>query len=592
MAILLQLQDITKSYGTRLLFDAATVSMADGQKIGFIGANGSGKTTLLRMILGQEDVDKGKVIKFEKTRLGYLEQQEIIDPNETVMAYLERVSGRESWECAKAAGSFDLKNERLEAPFGSLSGGCQMRVRLAGMFAREPNFVLLDEPTNYLDLQTVLLLENVLRTFRGAVLLVSHDREFLKNVCTHTLELEHEKLTLFSGDIEAYLQYKEERLEEEKRFNKKVAAQRKHLQVFVDRFRYKAALAAQAQSKLKQISRLKSIDIAHSIRTVHLNIQANPQRKATAIDCQDLTIGYGSTKPVISSINVETERGEHIALLGENGQGKSTFLKTIAAELPALAGKFKWGHGLRIAYYAQHVPQMLPKHGTAESYLKSCAPSMPMEDIWHNAGNFLFTKDDLSKPISVLSGGERARLCLAGICLSRYDVLLLDEPTNHLDFNTVEALAEALEEYPGTIIFVSHSRTFTAQLATKIWEMKNGRLREYPWPYEMYVHELKEEEDLDVTQDEVSEIPARSQAVVYQELKREKRANARLEQGMEKLKNEQQNIFDWYEMNPLDKDPEKRRKLDEIQAALQEQEKEWYSSLERIESLKNEQRVQ
>ena len=590
MAILLQLQGITKTYGTRLLFNAATVSIAEGQRIGFVGANGSGKTTLLRMILGQEGIDQGKVVQFEKTRLGYLEQQEKIDPTETVIAYLERVSGRASWECAKAGGRFDLKNERLSAPFKSLSGGYQMRVRLAGMFAREPNLILLDEPTNYLDLQTVLLLENVLRSFRGAVLLVSHDREILKNVCTHTLELEHEKLTLFPGNIEAYLQYKEERLKEEKQFNKKVEAQQRHLQNFVDRFRFKASLASQAQSKLKQIARLKTIEIAHSIRTVHLNIPADPQRKATAIECRDLTIGYDPAKPVIADINVETERGEHIALLGENGQGKSTFLKTIAKELPALGGSFKWGHGLRIAYYAQHVPQMLPKQGTAESYLISCAPAMVMEDIWRHAGNFLFTKDDLAKPISFLSGGERARLCLAGICLSRYDVLLLDEPTNHLDFDTVEALAEALQEYPGTVIFVSHSRTFVAQLATKIWEIKNGKLRLYPWPYEMYVHELKVEEELDVAQDEIPKTAARTLTDVYQDMKREKRSIERLEQNVAHVKKDQRNIFNWYETHPLEQDIKKAKKLKEIELALQELEKEWYSSLERIELLEKEQK--
>jgi len=586
MATLLQLQDVTKSYGPRLLFDSASVSIADGQRVGFVGANGSGKTTLLRMILGQESADRGKITVYPDTRLGYLEQQERIDPDETVSAYLERVSGQAAWVCARFAGRFNLKKDRLAAPFGSLSGGYQMRVRLAGMFAREPNLILLDEPTNYLDLQTILFLEQALKSFRGAVLLVSHDREFLKNVCTHTLELAHEKLTLFPGDIEAYLAYKEERLKETERYNKKVQAQRKHLQTFVDRFRYKAALATQAQSKIKQIARLKEIAIAHSIRTVHLHISAPPQKKATALSCRELAIGYDASNPVVTDITVEAERGEHIAILGENGQGKSTFLKTLAGEIPALGGSIKWGHGLRAAYYAQHIPQMLPTHGTAGSYLVSLAPYLPMENIWQLAGNFLFSKDDLEKPISVLSGGERARLCLAGICLGRYDVLLLDEPTNHLDFDTVEALAEAIDEYVGTVLFVSHSRTFVAQVATSIWDIKDGQLHRYPWPYELYVQEIKTEEGLnDPAEDNQPDTPVRTRADIHQDLQRENNTAKRIEKTMESLKKEQQEIYTWLEGHPTEPDVAKLKRLKEIDVISQEQEQAWLVSLERIQAL-------
>ena len=592
MSILLQLQEITKSFGPRRLFSAATVSIAEGERIGFVGANGSGKTTLLRMILGKEQVEEGRVVIHPGTRLGYLEQQEVIPPEETVLQYLQRVSGKEAWECAKVAGGFALKNERLDAPFATLSGGYQMRVRLAGMLAREPNLLLLDEPTNYLDLQTILLLEEVLRHFRGAILLVSHDREFLKNVCTHTLEVAHEKLTLFAGDIEAYLAYKEERLEEERRYNKKVEAQRKHLQEFVDRFRAKASLATLAQSKMKQIARLKTIDIAHSIRTVRIQIPVAPQRKATAIACKELTIGYDAEHPIVRDISVEAQRGDHIAVLGENGQGKSTFLKTIAGELPALAGSFKWGHGLRVAYYAQHVPQMLPKQGSADAYLRYIAPQADNETLWRTAGNFLFSKDDLEKPISVLSGGERARLCLAGICLGRYDVLLLDEPTNHLDFDTVEALAEALEEYAGTVIFVSHSRTFVSQIATGIWDLKQGKLHRYPWPYEVYVYEAKTQETLPALLEDKDAEPfvGRTKAVVYQELQQEKRQLKRIEKEVDDLQAERRAILAWFAENAMLQDVGKAKRLKEIEETLTRQELVWVSLQEKIDALEEERR--
>jgi len=596
MSIVLQLHEISKSFGPRQLFDAATVSVDEGQKIGLIGANGTGKTTLLKMILGKEPLDRGTIAIHPNTRLGYLEQQEVIPPEETVLAYLTRVSKREPWECARAAGAFDLKNERLEAPFGSLSGGYQMRVRLAGVFVREPNLLLLDEPTNYLDLQTVLLLEEVLRAYRGAVLLVSHDREFLKNVCTHTLELEHQKLTLYPGDIEAYFAFKEERMAEMVRYNKKIQNQQKHLQSFVDRFRFKASLASQAQSKLKQIARLKSIEILHSTRTVRMHIPVAPQKKALAFECKNLAVGYEKEKPILDEITFEIMRGEHLAVVGENGQGKSTLLKTLANELPALTGNIKWGHNLSVAYYAQHVPEMLPMNGTANAYLTSLAKNALPEDIWRMGGNFLFSKDDLEKPISILSGGERARLCLAGICLGKYDILLLDEPTNHLDFDTVEALGEALEEYEGTIIFVSHGRTFVSQVATAILEIKDGHAKRYPYPYEIYVYELKSHETFVPPSEEIpaseGEVPfVRVKSEIWQDIQKEKRALKRLEETMQELTREKSRLFIYFTNHPTDLDPAKPKRLKEIDAELLTQESTWFAAQDRIETLEKELRT-
>jgi len=593
MSIVLQLQGISKSFGLRRLFDEATVSVAEGQRIGLIGANGSGKTTLLRMILGQESLDEGKVVLHPNARLGYLEQNEVIPPNETVIDYLVRVSDREPWECAKMAGSFEVKHEKLEAPFLSLSGGYQMRVRLAGILVREPNLLLLDEPTNYLDLQTVLLLEDVLRTYRGALLLISHDREFLKNVCTHTLELEHEKLTLFPGNIEAYFEYKEGRLEEARRYNKKIEAQRRHLQDFVDRFRYKASKANQAQSKMKQIDKLKTIEIAHSLRTVRIKIQAPPQKNALALECKDLAVGYQADKPVLEQINFEINRGEHLAVLGENGQGKSTFLKTIADQLPLLSGSYKWGHNLRVAYYAQHVPLMLPTIGTAGDYLQTAAGRILPEDMMRMAGNFLFTKDDLEKPISVLSGGERARLCLAGICLGRYDVLVFDEPTNHLDFDTVEALGEALSEYEGTIIFVSHSRTFVSQIATSILEIKDGRAIRYPYPYEIYVYELKTHEKFSLPDEEKPIVEGtipymRTKVDIFGDIQQTKNTLKRLEHDMGALAKEKNSILQYFIEHPTPVDVKKAKRLKELDGLILALESDWLKSQENLEAFKKE----
>lgn len=586
----LQLQSITKSFGTHLLLDRASVSITEGQKIGLIGANGSGKTTLLRIILGQESPDTGAVTIYPHTRLGYLEQQETFPSGEMVIEYLVRTSGRESWECAKMAAAFELKQDKLEMPFLSLSGGYQMRVRLTSLLVKDPNLLLLDEPTNYLDLQTVLLLEEALRQYRGALLLVSHDREFLKNVCTHTLELEHQKLTLYPGDIESYFGHKAVKLEEARRHNKKIQAQQRHLKEFVDRFRAKASKATQAQSKLKQLEKLQTIEIAHSLRTVRINIPCDPQRQAVALECQDLGVGYVEDKPVLSHIDFELNRGEHLAVLGENGQGKSTFLKTLAGELPLLDGKYKWGHNLRVAYYAQHVPQMLPKEGTAGNYLSYIAPSALPEDLLRMASNFLFKQDDLDKPISVLSGGEKARLCLASICLGRYDVLILDEPTNHLDFDTVEALAEALSEFPGTVIFVSHSRTFVSQIATNILEIKDGKAVRYPYPYDIYVYELKTHEKFVPPADDEpfiqGQVPySRTKTDVYQEIQKEKRALKRLEDELADLTEEKDGILAYFIANPTTINVEKTKRLKEIDAELISREADWFVFQDRIDVL-------
>jgi ATP-binding cassette subfamily F protein 3 len=594
MAIVLQLQGVSKSFGLRLLFDDVTLSIAEGQKIGFVGANGSGKTTLLKFITGDDVPETGEVVKHPNLRLGYLEQNEQFPAGETSLAYLERISGRESWECAKMAGAFDIKHELLEKPFLTLSGGYQMRVRLAGILVRDPNLLVLDEPTNYLDLQTVLLLEEVLRKFRGALLLVSHDREFLKNVCTHTLELEHKKLTLFFGNIEAYLAEKEEKLKEALRYNKKVESKRAHLQAFVDRFRYKASLAAQAQNKIKQIERLETIEIAHSIRTVRITIPCPPQKKAIALTCKELSVGYVEGKPILNDVNLEIMCGEHVAVLGENGQGKSTFLKTIVGELSALSGTHRWGHNLRVAYYAQHVPLMLPKYGTVGTVLASAGGAALPEDLLRMAGNFLFSQDDLDKPVSILSGGEKARLCLASICLGRFDILVLDEPTNHLDFDTVEALGEALQEYGGTIFFVSHDRTFVSEIATAILDVENGKIRRYAYPYDIYVYEKKTHQTF-AAPEEVA-VPGmdgsvpyiRSRSDIHHDIQKEKRAMKRLEVEMDELTQEKQKLYNAFLSNPTKPDVERSKRLKQIDEELIQLESDWFSAQERADSAQKE----
>ncbi|MBI4970495.1 MAG: ABC-F family ATP-binding cassette domain-containing protein [Candidatus Omnitrophica bacterium] len=491
MGVLIQINNIHKSYGPNVIFDEASVILSSEQKIGLIGRNGAGKSTLCKLITGHEELDSGEIRKSSDLRLSYLEQQDPFKQEETVIDFLMRYTGREEWECGEMAWRFQLHHDLLEKPIKSLSGGFQTRVKLVSMMLRQPNFLILDEPTNYLDLSTLILLENFLQDYNGGFIIVSHDREFLKRTCEETLEVENGQLTIYPGKIEDYFAFKTEQKEQALAYNKNVEAKRKQLQRFVDRFGAKASKASQARSKKKQIERLKPIEIDNPLATVKVKIPLVEKRNGLALRCEDLAIGYPE-KVVAKNIRVEALCGARVAILGDNGQGKTTFLRTIAGDLQAKHGAHRWGNNLKIAYYAQHVYQAIDPTLDVYSYLDSrTADGITSQEILNIAGSFLFKGEDVRKKVSVLSGGERARLCLAGMLLTKSNVLLLDEPTNHLDFETVEALGNALKDFLGTIFFISHDRTFVNLVATEIFDVKEGRVINYPGDYAEYVYYLE-----------------------------------------------------------------------------------------------------
>ena len=491
MGMLIQVKDIELYYGTRMILDGANCTFSHDQKIGVIGRNGAGKSTLCKIILGQEEPDDGQVHFASDLRLAYLEQKDPFLPDELVLEFLLRYSGVFEWECEKMAARFGMNDTHMYMPVSALSGGYQMRVKLTAMLLKDPNFLILDEPTNYLDLATLLFLERFLQEYEGSFLIVSHDREFLKKTCEHTLEVEQGQVTLYKGDVEAYLSYKNLQTEQKEQFNKNIERQKKHLQSFVDRFGSKASKASSAQSKMKQIAKLQTIEIAHPMSTVRIRMPEVPPKKGVAFKAEKLAIGYPD-KRVAGNIQFQIDKGSRVAILGDNGQGKTTFLKTISTELEPLSGSFEWGYGVSVGYYAQHVYQRLHDNDTVHESLENLAhEDTPRQAILDMAGSFLFGGNEIKKKVSVLSGGERARLCLAGLLLSRSDVLLLDEPTNHLDFETVEALAMALKSYQGTVMFISHDRTFVNIVASTIVEVKDGKVSVYPGTYEEYVYYLE-----------------------------------------------------------------------------------------------------
>jgi ATP-binding cassette subfamily F protein 3 len=494
---LITVSDLHKHYGQTAILEGASVAILEDHHIGVIGRNGAGKSTLCRLILGEEEADAGRISTHADLRLSYLEQKDPFRPDDTVLGFLMRQSGKEDWQCGKLAGRFLLSNELLGRLVASLSGGFQTRVRLCAMLLKDPNFLILDEPTNYLDLKTLLLLERFLIDYRGGYLVVSHDREFLKRTCSSTLEVERGKIVLYPGGVEDYLSYKAEQRAQAEAMNANLEIRRKQLQEFVDRNKAKASKATQAASKMKMLERLEFAEVDHDLASVTIRMPAVESRQGCALRLKELTIGYPG-KDIAKGISFEIERGRHVAVVGDNGQGKTTFLSTIAGKLPAKGGDLRWGHEIRVGTYAQHVFTAMDPSLTVQRYLATCAssgsgPLVPTQQILDMAGSFLFRGDDVEKKIGVLSGGERARLCLAGLLLSRCTVLLLDEPTNHLDFETVEALAEALKTYDGTMFFTSHDRTFVSRVATDVIEVRDGKVELYGDGYASYVYRIEKE---------------------------------------------------------------------------------------------------
>ncbi len=495
MATLLQIRNAHKSYGDQILLDDAEVTLVDDVKLGFIGRNGAGKSTLLRVMLGDEELDGGEVVRSKKLRVGYLRQHDPFNDGESALEFLMRDSGQPDWKCGEVAAEFELKGLYLNGPVKELSGGWQTRVKLAALLLHEPNLLVLDEPTNFLDLRTQILLEHFLRGFRGAALIVSHDRGFLRQTCSHTLELARGKLTMYPGKIDAFLQNREERREHDRRVNATVMSKQKQLERFIAKNRANASTASQAKSKSKQLERLRLTEIELEEASVHIRAPIVDPKKGPAVRCLDLSIGYPD-HTVATDIALEIEHGERAAIVGDNGQGKTTLLRTLVDSLPTISGSVRWGHNCKIGTYAQHVYTSLPENKTVLEYLEyEALPGTPDQEILKVAGSLLFRDSHVKKKIKVLSGGERARLCMASILLGDYNILVLDEPGNHLDVETIEALSQALIDYRGTVLFTSHDRYFMRRIATSVIEVRDGRVRNYSDGYEAYLYSVNKEID-------------------------------------------------------------------------------------------------
>jgi ATP-binding cassette, subfamily F, member 3 len=490
---LLQLQSGAKSFGSRSLFREATFSVNEGEHVGVIGPNGAGKSTLFHILTGKDQLDSGQIIRARALSLGYLSQHDEWAPEETGSSFLERVSKMPVWEVKALGRALQVNEALLEKKVLSLSGGYRMRIKLLGLLGQEPNLMLLDEPTNYLDLETTLLLERFLQGYSGAFLLISHDREFLRRTTDHILEVEAGDMTKYNGNIDDYFEQKEllrTQLEASAAGQQK---KRSEILDFVARFGAKATKAKQAQSRLKMLSKMEAIEVKPLPNTSVIRIPAPEKTGKLAVSVNGASFGYGE-RTVLRNVNLQILRGDHVAVVGLNGAGKSTLLKGISGTLPPQAGSFELGLGVRMAFFAQHVIEALnPAHTVYQSLESAAHREIRPQEVLDLAGSLLFSGDDVKKPVSVLSGGEKSRVALGRVLLQKAPCLVLDEPTNHLDFGTVEALTNALNAYEGTVIVVSHDRGFIKRVGTKILEVRQGEVRLYPGTYEEYVWSLQQD---------------------------------------------------------------------------------------------------
>lgn len=577
MAILLQANNLKKEYGGQKIFSGLSFTVSEKQKIGVVGRNGAGKSTLFKIVCGEEEADEGDLIIGKDTHIGYLKQNEEFKKDETAFEYLERQSGKPEWEIKKLAAKFELENEKLSGPAEALSGGWRMRLKLTGMLLREPNLFLLDEPSNYLDLSTILLLQDFLRSYRGSFMIISHDREFLKQTCEETLEISNTGCYHYPGNIESYLAFKEEKLTTLVKANESLDRQQQHLQEFVDRFRFKASKAKQAQAVIRKINKLenKRITIEHQAGITRINIPPVAKKKNTVLKMKNLSVGYGE-KIIIRDIDIDCQAGEKVALLGLNGQGKSTLIKTLNHQLKTLHGSFHWTSDSKIVCHSQEEMEKLSGKEQAGDFLrKSAANDIKTEAVLKMAGDFLFKDEELKKPISVLSGGERSRLLLAGLLLSKPDVLLLDEPTCHLDFETTEALGIALNKFNGSVFFASHDRTFCSLVATDIIEIENGGAKKRYEEYEEYVARLEKKLLKKPEVVEVKEEVKNAATIKYQEIKERRKRIHQLEKELEKLQKQKKELMEYFLENYQEYNKEKNNELEAVKEAIWQKEEEW-----------------
>jgi ATP-binding cassette subfamily F protein 3 len=524
---MLSINNLSFYFGSRALYDGASLHIKPKDRIGLIGANGTGKSTLLRLIDGEYAPDGGSISKAGDCTIGFLNQDLLsYQTDDSILSVAMQAFARENslqrqidkvlhdmevayhddlidklaryQEEFEALGGYTIQSraeeileglgfrtDDLHQPLRQFSGGWRMRVMLAKLLLQKPSLLMLDEPTNHLDLPSIEWVENYINTYEGAVLIVSHDRYFLDNTVNIIVEVSGGKLNYYPGNYSFFLEEKAERNEIQRGAYENQQAKIRQTERFIERFKAKATKARQVQSRVKALARMDLVDeVVDEAARVNFKFSFTQQPGRHILHLEDVTKWYGD-KHILTHANARIERGDKIALIGANGKGKSTLLRIIAGTEP-IEGKRQTGHNVNFTFYAQHQLEALNVENDLITELRQTGTDRTESQLRSILGCFLFSNDDVFKKIKVLSGGEKSRVALAKMLLGEANFLLLDEPTNHLDMISVNILIQALQQYEGTYVVVSHDRYFVSEIATKIWYIEDEQIKEYPGTYEEY----------------------------------------------------------------------------------------------------------
>ncbi len=505
-----QINDITYRIGDRVLIDHATVALPSGAKVGLVGKNGAGKTTLFRLIAGEMPTETGSIGLPRNARIGQVAQEapssedaliEVVlaadterasllreaetaeDPHRiadihTRLADIDAHSAEARAASILAGLGFDEAAQRQ--PCSALSGGWRMRVALAAVLFSQPDLLLLDEPTNYLDLEGTLWLESYISRYPYSVLLISHDRDLLNRAVNSIVHLDQGKLVFYRGGYDSFDRQRRERQALQLKMKKKQEDQRRHMEAFVERFRYKASKATQAQSRLKALARMEPI-VALADDTIYPFRFPEPKKHMAPpiVTMEEASVGYEPGKPVLTGLDLRIDDDDRIGLLGANGNGKSTFAKLIAGRLAATGGRFRRPHKLEVAYFAQHQLDELAPRQSAYDHVREMMPDATEAQVRARVGGLGFPTQKMDTPAGDLSGGEKARLLLGLATFHGANLLILDEPTNHLDIDSREALVQALGDYSGAVILISHDRHLLEASVDRLWLVANGTVTNF-----------------------------------------------------------------------------------------------------------------